>query len=69
MLGYCAKISDVLEALRTDRAGVVSFEFVILAVCVVVGVAAVFGPGNNIAAALAAAVSAISTAIVTAAGA
>lgn len=68
MLGYCAKVTDLLKPLRTDRAGVVSLEFVILAVCVVVGVAAVFGPGNNIAVALAVAVSAISTAIVTAAG-
>ncbi len=68
MLGYCAKIIEALKPLRADRRGVVSFEYVILAVCVVVVVIAVFGPGNDVSAALTGALAAISNAIVTASG-
>ncbi|WP_453951606.1 hypothetical protein [Bradyrhizobium sp. USDA 377] len=45
-----------------------SFEYVILAVCVVVVGIAVFGPGNDVSAALTGTVTAISAAIATAAG-
>ncbi|WP_166294202.1 hypothetical protein [Bradyrhizobium sp. 2S1] len=68
MSGYCKKIIDTLKPLLRDRRGVVSFEYIILAVCVVVVVIAVFSPGNDVATALTSGVIAISSAIVTAAG-
>jgi pilus assembly protein Flp/PilA len=37
------KASDLLERLRTDKDGVVSFEYVVLAACIVGVVVAVFG--------------------------
>lgn len=45
-----------------------SFEYVILAVCIVAVVIAVFGPGNDVSAALTGALAAISNAIATASG-
>ncbi|WP_194469386.1 hypothetical protein [Bradyrhizobium sp. CCBAU 51753] len=48
MLGYCDTIIDALRPLRADRAEAVSFEYLMLAVCVVLGVIAVFGPGNDV---------------------
>jgi pilus assembly protein Flp/PilA len=36
---------DYLKALRSDQAGVVSFEYIIVAACVVGAVAAAFGTG------------------------
>ncbi len=46
MLKYYVKASDLLERLRTDKDGVVSFEYVIVAACVVGAVAAAFGTGT-----------------------
>jgi pilus assembly protein Flp/PilA len=43
MLKYYVKASNLLERLRTDKDGVVSFEYVIVAACVVVAVVAAFG--------------------------
>lgn len=68
VLGYCAKIIEALKRLHADRRGVASFEYVILAVCVVIVVVAVFGPGNDVSAALTGALAAISNAIVVASG-
>ncbi|UWU74053.1 hypothetical protein N2603_28825 [Bradyrhizobium huanghuaihaiense] len=68
VLGYREKIIDALKPLRTDRCGVASFEYVILAACVVVVGIAVFGPGNDVSAALTGTLTAISAAIATAAG-
>jgi Flp pilus assembly pilin Flp len=45
MLKIYVKASDLLARLRSDRDGVVSFEYVIVAACVVAAVAAAFGPG------------------------
>jgi Flp pilus assembly pilin Flp len=45
MLKYYVKTTEALKNLRTDAAGVVSFEYVIVAACVVAAVAAAFGPG------------------------
>ena len=63
-------IKDILE-LSKDEDGVVSFEYVIVAACVVSAVAAAFGTGaaGNIGAALTTAIGSITTAVKTAASA
>lgn len=43
MLNYYIKATETLKNLRDDKAGVVSFEYVIVAACVVVAVVAAFG--------------------------
>jgi pilus assembly protein Flp/PilA len=43
MLMYYVKASDLLERLRSDKDGVVSFEYVIVAACVVGAVSLAFG--------------------------
>ena len=43
MLKYYIKTTEALKRLRTDKDGVVSFEYVIVAACVVAAVAAAFG--------------------------
>ena len=45
MLKYYVKTRDLLERLRTDKDGVVSFEYIIVAACIVGAVAAAFGTG------------------------
>lgn len=46
MLKYYIKTTEALKSLREDTAGVVSFEYVIVAACVVGAVAAAFGTGG-----------------------
>jgi Flp pilus assembly pilin Flp len=46
MLKFYVKASDLLSRLRTDKDGVVSFEYVIVAAVVVGAVGAVFGTAN-----------------------
>jgi pilus assembly protein Flp/PilA len=43
MLKYYIKSTEALKRLRTDNDGVVSFEYVIVAACVVAGVLFAFG--------------------------
>src|SRR4051812_9888968 len=43
MLKYYVKATETLKNLRQDTAGVVSFEYVIVAACVVAAVALAFG--------------------------
>ena len=43
MLKYYVKTTEALKRLRTDEDGVVSFEYIIVAFCIVAAVAAVFG--------------------------
>ena len=43
MLKYYIKTTEALQRLRTDKDGVVSFEYVIVAACIVAAVAAAFG--------------------------
>jgi hypothetical protein len=43
MLNFYIKASEAVKRLRTDNAGVVSFEYVIVAACIVAAVAAAFG--------------------------
>jgi len=68
MLKYYVKTTEALKQLRADQDGVVSFEYVIVAACIVGAVAAAFGTGagGGIAKALTTAIGAISTAVATA---
>lgn len=45
MLKLYVKTSDLLARLRSDTGGVVSFEYVIVAACIVGAVGAAFGTG------------------------
>ena len=45
MLKYYIKTTEALKNLRTDQAGVVSFEYIIVAACIIGAVAAAFGTG------------------------
>ena len=47
MLKYYIKTNEALKDLRSDAAGVVSFEYVIVAACVVGAVFLAFGTGAN----------------------
>ena len=54
MLKYYIKTTEALKRLGTDKDGVVSFEYVIVAVCIIAAVLAAFGTtsGTSIGAAL-----------------
>ena len=70
MLKYYVKTTEALKRLRKDAAGVVSFEYIIVAFCIVAAVAAVFGTpgtGTGIQGALNTALGAVITAFNTAA--
>jgi pilus assembly protein Flp/PilA len=43
MLKYYVKATEALKRLRSDKDGVVSFEYVIVAVCIITAVLAAFG--------------------------
>ena len=45
MLRYCVKTTDALKDLRTDKDGVVSFEYVTMAACVLAIAGTVFDAG------------------------
>jgi hypothetical protein len=45
MLKTYLKIPDLLERLRTDKAGTVSWEYILVAALVIVAVGTAFGPG------------------------
>jgi pilus assembly protein Flp/PilA len=45
MLKFYVKAHDLLDRLRTNKDGVVSFEYVIVAACIVAAVVAAFGAG------------------------
>ncbi len=64
MLKYCIKTTAALKHLRTDQDGVVSFEYIIVAACIIGAVAAAFGTGAGgaIATALSGGITAITTA-------
>ena len=68
MLKFYVKANDLLERLRSDKDGVVSFEYVIVAACIVAAVAAAFGTGttSGIGLVLKNAITAIGTAVSTA---
>jgi Flp pilus assembly pilin Flp len=64
MLKYYVKTSEALKHLRSDQSGVVSFEYIIVAVCIIGAVSAVFGigAGGAIGTALTNGITAITTA-------
>jgi pilus assembly protein Flp/PilA len=43
MLKYYIKTTEALKQLRSDTRGVVSFEYIIVAACIIAAVGAVFG--------------------------
>jgi pilus assembly protein Flp/PilA len=45
MLKYYVETTEALKNLRTDQDGVVSFEYIIVAACIIGAVAAAFGTG------------------------
>jgi pilus assembly protein Flp/PilA len=45
MLKYYVKTRDLLERLRTDVDGTVSWEYILVAALVIVAVGTAFGPG------------------------
>jgi Flp pilus assembly pilin Flp len=47
VLKFCVKIGEAVRRLRTDKDGVISFEYVVLAACIVGVVLLVFGTGNQ----------------------
>jgi pilus assembly protein Flp/PilA len=69
MLRYYIKTVDAVKALRSDQDGVVSFEYVIVAACIVGAVAAAFGTdaGGAIGVALTTAIAKITAAVANAA--
>jgi pilus assembly protein Flp/PilA len=70
MLKFYIKATETLKNLRADTAGVVSFEYVIVAACVVAAVGAAFGLGGTgpISAALSSAISSIASKVSNAVG-
>jgi hypothetical protein len=64
MLNYYVKTKDALTRLSADQDGVVSFEYIIVAVCIIGAVSAVFGigAGGAIGQALTSGIAAITTA-------
>jgi pilus assembly protein Flp/PilA len=65
MLKSFVKTTEALKRLRMDKDGVVSFEYVIVAACIVAAVAAAFGTStaSGIGQVLSTAITAIGTAI------
>jgi pilus assembly protein Flp/PilA len=68
MLKYYIKTTEALLRLRTDKDGVVSFEYVIVAACIVAAVSLAFGnsTASGIGLILTNAITAIGTAVTTA---
>ena len=68
MLRDCINFVEALKHLRADKNGVVSFEYVIVAACIVAAVAAAFGTGtaSGIGLTLTNAITAIGNAVTTA---
>ena len=64
MLQYYLKATEALKNLQTDEDGVVSFEYIIVAACIIGAVAAAFGTGATgaIGAALSGGITAVTTA-------
>ncbi|WP_141342769.1 hypothetical protein [Bradyrhizobium sp. USDA 3458] len=63
MLKYYIRVTDAMRRLSANEDGVVSFEYVIVAACIVAAVAAAFGAGGSgpIVDALSSAISTISS--------
>jgi len=66
MLKYYVNTKEALKRLRADQDGVVSFEYLIVAACIIAVVSLAFGKGGPLATAINTAITAISTALTTA---
>ena len=69
MLRYYIKATEALKSLRSDKDGVVSFEYVIVAACIIAVVSLGFGTGGPLQTALTTALTTIGTQLTTAVGA
>jgi Flp pilus assembly pilin Flp len=63
MLKYYIKTTEALKRLRTDNDGVVSFEYVIVAACIIAVVSLAFGTGGPLQTALSNAITTIGSAL------
>jgi pilus assembly protein Flp/PilA len=63
MLKFYVKATEALHSLRTNEKGVVSFEYIIVAACIVAVVIAVFQTDNSIKTALTTGIGKITTAM------
>jgi pilus assembly protein Flp/PilA len=70
MLKHCIEVTEALKRLRANEDGVVSFEYVIVAACIVAAVSLAFGVGGAgpISSALSSAISSISAKVLAAVG-
>ena len=66
MLKYYIRTAEALKGLRADEDGVVSFEYLIVAACIIAVVSLAFGAGGPLSTAIGTAIAAISTALTTA---
>ena len=66
MVKYCIKTREALLRLSTDQDGVVSFEYVIVAACIIAVVSLGFGTGGPLQTALTTAITTIGTKLTTA---
>jgi len=66
MLSYYVQATEALKRLRADKDGVVSFEYLIVAACIIAVVSLAFGTGGPLQGAITAAINAISAALTTA---
>jgi Flp pilus assembly pilin Flp len=66
MLKCYVNTTEGLKHLRADQDGVVSFEYLIVAACIIAVVSLAFGAGGPLATAMNTAITAISTALTTA---
>ena len=69
MLKYCIKTTEALKSLRANQDGVVSFEYLIVAACIIAVVSLGFGTGGPLQTALTGAITTIGTKLTTAVGA
>ena len=63
MIKYYVNTKEALKRLATDKDGVVSFEYIIVAACIVAVVIAVFKTDTSVSAALAGGITKISSAM------
>jgi pilus assembly protein Flp/PilA len=66
MLKYYVKSTEALKRLSADQDGVVSFEYLIVAACIIALVSVAFGATGPLATAINTAITAIGTALTTA---
>jgi pilus assembly protein Flp/PilA len=66
MLKFYLKATEALKRLRADQDGVVSFEYIIVAACIIAVVSVAFGAGGPLATALTKGLNAVSAALTTA---